>query len=80
MERKNDKREVKVTVKLGICPSCGAECVEGNDVDMMITCAFCGHTFIPKELTELTNEEYKEKVKNAIATRSRGGWFAIRSK
>ena len=41
---------------------CGAECVEGNDEDLMITCAFCGHTFRPKTTTAMTEKEYREKV------------------
>lgn len=79
MERK-DHKHAEVTVNTAICPICGAECVEGNDEDMMITCAFCGHTFIPKTLTRMTEAEYRKKLENSIERKDRRGWVAFRSK
>ena len=78
MERKNLKHEIMVNT--AICPMCGAECVEGNDEDLMITCAFCGHTFRPKTTTAMTEKEYREKTENALEVRNRSGWVAFRSK
>lgn len=79
MDWEKNKHE-EVMVNIGICPRCGAKCVEGNDDDMMITCAICGHTFIPKTVTPMTDSEYREMAENAIERKERSGWLAFRSK
>ena len=72
MERKNEYK-----VNLATCPSCNATCVEGNDNDCQIYCANCGKSFIPKEVREVTDEEYKEIAESAKAKKTRGGWTAF---
>lgn len=66
------------TVVLATCPKYKAVCEEGHDEDGQIFCACCGHSYIPSEVTKVTEGEYKEICKNATQTYTRGGWKAYK--
>ncbi len=61
MDERNYKQESQTTI--AICPRCGAICVEGHDDDGQIFCAKCGHSYTPKTVETLTDEEFKERIK-----------------
>ena len=71
------ERNCEYKVNLASCPSCNATCVEGNDNDGQIYCANCGKSFIPKEVREVTDKEYRELEKAAKIKRTRSGWIAF---
>lgn len=63
------------------CPHCGATCLNGHDDDGHIYCAKCRQSFVPQELTKITDEEYRAFVKKAeageIVKHECSGWTAF---
>ena len=74
MEKRN------YTLETARCPKCNAICINGHDDDGHIYCAKCKHTFLPKQLTKITDEEYKalqEKVSSEGERYECSGWTAF---
>lgn len=73
-------KERNYTLEIARCPHCNAICLNGHDDDGHIYCAKCKQSFIPKELTQITDKEYKElleKVKKGGVRYDCSAWTAF---
>lgn len=69
--------EQNFNIQTAVCTKCGAVCLGGHDDDGQIYCARCETTFMPKDVKEMTKQEFnKDIVEKAEGKFERSGWTA----